>query len=273
MRSADGDKGVVVECNLYVFYTRVQKRYKIPNGEGDGMRWIILKKSKYSIIIVMIMLFSVILLMGLTKKKVGVHVDEYLTYGLANAHDEVLDTWKFVPQYGVRMSAEEVFSDYFYADVFNVGNVWKNQEQDTHPPFYYLLVHVFTLISHHFLAIKTAVLLNIIFHMINISLVWLILKEMLSEKYLGILGSAWYAFLPIALGNVLFIRMYAMLTLFILLVTLLFVRNWDMIKDKHFYGCLLLVSVGGALTHYYFLLYLFFCCLIWGGANYQKACI
>lgn len=221
------------------------------------------KINRYHILLLIIMLAAVVLLLVLTTKKEGMHVDEYLTYGLAN--NEFNGTNKISSlQYGVKLAAADVYDDFFYPDDFSIRNVWLNQAYDVHPPFYYLIFHIFTLITHHFLGLKTGVLLQIIIHVINIGLIWLIMKELLSKEYEALLGTILYAFLPIVLGNVLFIRMYVMLSTCILALTLLFVKGWNQTDRKAFYVKLGLLSVFGALTHYYFLIYLFYCCIVWG---------
>ncbi len=220
------------------------------------------KINKSNVAAVMLILLSALLMIYLTFIKEGMHVDEYLTYGLANYEGD--GTWKFGPEYGVKMSVAEVFDNYFFADDLNIKNVWLNQGYNVHPPLYYLIFHIFILATHHFLALKTGVLLNIIFHMINIGLIWLILKEMLSNEQEALLGTLLYAFMPVILGNVLFIRMYVLLTTFILGLTLLFVKGWNGTYKRKFYISLGLISICGTMTHYYFLIYLFYCCMVWG---------
>lgn len=223
------------------------------------------KIDKYHVLLLLIMLSAVVLLLVLTSKKEGMHVDEYLTYGLANHEFNINGSWKISSiVYGARVAATDVYDEYFYPNHFSISNVWLNQGDNVHPPLFYLLFHIFILVTHHFLGLKTGVLLQIIFHIINIMLVWMIIKEMLSEKYEALLGTILYAFLPIVLGNVLFIRMYVMLSGFILALTLLFVKAWNQTDRKAFYIKLGLLSVLGTLTHYYFLIYLFYCCVVWG---------
>lgn len=221
-----------------------------------------IKINKSYLAVAMIMLISSLLLIYLTYLKEGMHVDEYLTYGLANYEGD--GTYELKPEYGVRLSVTEVFDNYFYADDINIKNLWLNQGNNVHPPLYYLLFHFFTLVTKHFLALKTGVLLNIIFHVINIGLIWLILKEMMPKEYEALLGTVLYSFMPATLGSVLFVRMYVLLTIFVLCLTLLFVKEWDGTNRRKFYLILGLLSVCGTMTHYYFLIYLFFCCMIWG---------
>lgn len=208
-----------------------------------------------------IILLSAVLLLWLLGAKEGMHVDEYLTYGLSNYDRE---GYMPDPELGVRLSPDEFFDDYFYADSLNIKKVWLNQGNNVHPPLYYLLFHIFTLVTGHFLSLKTGALLNIIFHSINICLLWLILRKAARKNYTALIGTILYAFMPIILESVLFTRMYVLLSTFVLGLTLLFVSQWNSENKKAFYVKLGIISVCGALTHYYFLVYLFFCCLIWG---------
>lgn len=224
------------------------------------MKKILKHVGQYQIMILIIMLLSACLLLFLATQKEGMHIDEYLTYKLANAKWDQT----FSPTYGVRLDANEVFESYFYPSGFSLKSVWLNQKADVHPPLYYLFFHIFILLTHHFLGLKTAILLNIVIHMINIVLVWLVLKEMLSEKNMALLGTVLYAFLPSVLGNVLFIRMYVLVSTFILAITLLVAKEWNKSERKSFYLKLGLLSVAGTMTHYYFLIYLFYCCIVWG---------
>lgn len=218
--------------------------------------------NKYHVLILVTVMLSAILLIYLTDLKVGMHIDEYLTYGLAN--NEADSKNKITPEYGVRIAATDVFDVFFYPDGFSIRNVWLNQGNNVHPPLYYLLFHIFILVTHSFLTLKTGILLNIIFHMINIVLVWLIIKEMLHKEYEALFGAVLYAFMPVILGNVLFMRMYMLMSAYLLGLTLLFIRAWNKSDRKIFYIKLGIISVCGTLTHYYFLIYLFFCCLVWG---------
>lgn len=86
------------------------------------------------------------------------------------------------------------------------------------------------------------------------------LKDLIPDKLYYVSGSMLYAFSPIILGNVIFIRMYVMLSTFVLLLTWWNILWWNKAKSTFFYVALGLITVGGVLTHYYFLIYLFFVC-------------
>lgn len=210
-----------------------------------------------------IMLVAIVVLLILSTKKEGMHVDEYYTYGLANhvADGEITP----VPECGIPLTPSDIFDTYFYAETFSLKNVWLNQSVDVHPPLYYLIFHIWGLLTHNFLGLKTGILLNVLLHIVNIGLIFLIFKELLSKESMILVGSGMYAFNPIILGNVLYIRMYALFSTFILLLILLLLREWMKEKTvRHFYFKLGGISILGALTHYYFLIYLFFSCCVWG---------
>ena len=53
----------------------------------------------------------------------------------------------------------------------------------------------------------------------------MIIKRLLDREYLALLGSGLYAMNPVILGNVLFIRMYVLLSTFVLILILLFTKE------------------------------------------------
>lgn len=227
------------------------------------MKKLLKKANKFHVCMAIIMVSIVIILLYLATMKAGMHVDEYYSYGLAN-HEDNGDIY-IMPECGVRLSAAEVFDEYFYADNFSIRNVWVNQSYDVHPPMYYLIFHVFGLLTHNVWGLKTGILLNILFHILSMGMIYLILKKLINKDFVAVLGSAFYGITPIVLGNVLFIRMYVLCSLVILALEYLLINEWQRDeKNKLFYLKLGIVSVFGTLTHYYFLLFLFWSCVVWG---------
>lgn len=231
----------------------MMKIYKVTSG---------IKKYKF---LFMIMLCAAGLLLILADKKSGMHIDEYYSYGLANStYDSNHGSIYIALQNGVKMSPEAAFDKYFFADSFSLKDVWNNQKNDTHPPLYYLVFHIWGLITNNFWGLKTGILLNIIFHLCNIFLVYQIIFKLIKKEEYALLGSLLYAILPISLGNVIFIRMYALSETSVLVLILIFLIYWNSSSvNKSFYVLIGLISVGGILTHYYFLIYLFYICVAW----------
>lgn len=207
---------------------------------------------------------AVIVLFFMMLQKKEFKDDEYYTYALANCDTGIRGNTE---KDGIVQNPTELFEYFFYADTSQLGlkNVWVNQQNDVHPPLYYLIQHMFNLITHNFGGLKSGILLNIFYHIINILLLYEILKKILCRTSLVLVGCGLYALLPAVLQNVIFIRMYTLLSVFVFLLGLLFVRAVQSEKRTvKFYVYLGLVSIGGTLTHYYFLVYLFLSCLTWG---------
>lgn len=227
--------------------------------------------SRYRYLLLIVLCATGVLLM-LANKKAGMHIDEYFSYGLANSTYESNHGSIYIAfQNGVKMDPKSAFDKYLFADSFSLKDVWNNQKNDTHPPLYYLLFHIWGLITNNFWGLKTGILLNILFHICNSVLVYKIINTLLKRESYSLVGSGMYAMLPIILGNVIFIRMYVLAECFVLLLTLIFVTHWENDTfDKTFYLEVGLTSACGILTHYYFLVWLFYACAIWEIRLVQK---
>mgnify|MGYP002511364676 CR=1 FL=1 len=110
---------------------------------------------------------------------------------------------------------------------------------------------------------KSGIILNALFHICNVIFVYMIIERLLHKSLISLLGCGLYALMPVVLGNVIFIRMYALLSTFVLMLTLCMLIGIERGMDSRFYLCICLVSIGGILTHYYFLIYLFYSCLVY----------
>lgn len=197
----------------------------------------------------------------LSVQKQGMHEDEFYTYLLSNYGGYGLGV-----QYpnGIKINAKECFDEYFYAKGLNVKNVWNNQKNDVHPPLYYLLFHISGLMIHHLGSMKSGIILNGIFHSCSILNIYSILRRLIYRTDLSQIGCGLFALMPAVLGNVIFIRMYTLLSLFVLLLALCMIDGMQKGMDTKFWIRLGMVSLGGILTHYYFIIYLFYSCVMYG---------
>lgn len=164
----------------------------------------------------------------------------------------------------IPLNPVECLEKFFYAEKFDIRNVWNNQKSDVHPPLYYLIFHIFGLIIHHYGGVKSGILLNFIFHTCNIVLVYILLKKILCSIDVSLIGCGLYALMPPVLGNVIFIRMYTLFSLFVLLLVLCMVYGMQERQDGKFYFMLCIAGIGGILTHYYFVVFLFYSCFVYG---------
>lgn len=190
------------------------------------------------------------------------HEDEYYTYLLANHEGNGLAVDY---ENGVRLNSAEYVAQFFYADKFSIKNVWNNQKLDVHPPLYYLIFHIFGLLTHYFGGMKSGIILNALFHICSIMVLYSILKRILHRIDMLLLGCGLYAMLPAVLGNVIFIRMYTLMSFFVLLLVLCMLQGMQNCANRRTYIFLGIVSIAGILTHYYFIIYLFYSCAIYGG--------
>ena len=211
------------------------------------------------ITLLFILLVTTFLVLVLGRNKLAMENDEYYSYGLSNYGISICF------KEGIKEDPKEVFQDYFYASGLGLDEIWNNQKNDVHPQLYYLCFKVFELLTNHIWDLQNGILLNTLFHICNIIIMYFILKRLKFNNFITLLGTGFYACLPTVLENVLFVRMYTLAATFILLLSLLFVSGCTEKRVNYkFYIALCIVSVGGTLTHYYFLVYLFYSCFIWG---------
>ena len=86
-------------------------------------------------------MFIMVMMITIINKK-NLHVDEVSSYILSNNVGGISMDFKEGYTY---MPTEQVYLDCVAANEserFNFRNVWKNQTDDVHPPFYYLLLHM-----------------------------------------------------------------------------------------------------------------------------------
>lgn len=195
-------------------------------------------------VVIMIMAFG---------QKVNFHEDEYLSYNLANS------SWWFTPIDGVIYSpAEEPFMDALVSDgEVNIPNVWARQSNDVHPPFYYVLLHGICSLFPETFSMWYAAVINIVFQLLILSVLRAFLRTLIEEEKIVNMISMAYILCPGILSITTFLRMYVCIMFWIILFTHIIFKN----KEKSLitsYVKIGIVTVCGALTHYYFIIYAFF---------------
>lgn len=194
-------------------------------------------------------------------KKINYHVDEYYTYGLANNRGSI----EPVLEDGKIYKNDTVFLDYLAPDEserFDYTIVWENQAKDVHPPLYYIFVHTICSFFPNVFNKWEALSLNLVFLIIVDTLVYFTAMSLMENPWSSFWTMVLNGMTVLCLNMTLFLRMYVLMTVFVLSVTLLFLKYWNHSFDKTFYILLFCLSVGGALTQYYFLIYLFFSVLV-----------
>lgn len=222
------------------------------------------KHDKCRVMLALLILVQMAVMIWYGMQKSDYHVDEYYTFGLANHHGE--KTMEF--QDGVSYQGDQVFMDYLAASPehrVDYGNVWDNQREDVHPPFYYVLIHTICSFLPGVFDKWIGISVNLACVVICDILLYLLARTISGSSRMGLIAAFAGGFSLLAINMVLFIRMYAMLTIFFLALALLFAVYYERERlDAKFCILLWIIAVGGTMTQYYYLMYLFFLCLFFG---------
>lgn len=198
-------------------------------------------------------------------QKKGFHEDEYYTYY------STARTYGLALEDNAWMEHDAYFNEFVVLEDqgFRYGLVKQVQSWDVHPPFYYWVFHTLaslfpeTFSKWYGLAINLAA-----FGLSMFLLWWLSLKVTENNERLSLLVCFFYGFTPAAMSGVVFIRMYALLTVFILLCAILHVNfivsrggregEADRLPFVKFLLPLMIMTYFGFLTQYYYFIFLFF---------------
>ncbi len=218
------------------------------------------KKKEVALIIIFLIIQSIMyVLVGMNKSYI--HIDEAYSYGLSNYNRvEIEDNADFFNNW----HNKEYYEDYLSVQKKEAGNfapVYENQKNDVHPPLYYVFLRIAMEFTIGHFSKWTGITLNIIIYAFITVFMYVILKKLLQNEDNFKIKSMILAFMSsiilASLSNVIYIRMYALLTLEILITILLHIKLLE--SEKINFKLLLgigLAVLTGILTHYYYLLYL-----------------
>lgn len=142
-------------------------------------------------------------------------------------------------------------------NTFNYASVYYNQRGDVHPPFFYLLLHTVCSIFQGYFSKWFGLTINILFMLMTMRVLYKLCSEFCGGKLVAVPVLAMYGFSSGFMTTAMFIRMYAILTFFVVTSCYLHLRLADndfRISRKERWK-LLLVTLLGFLTHYYFVIY------------------
>ena len=186
------------------------------------------------------------------------HLDELYTQGLSNSlykpfinEDDMLE-WK----------TPEFYLDYLTVqkdERFAYGSVFYNQSQDVHPPLYYVFIHTVSSFTPDTFSKWYGIGLNLAIFIGLILLLFIFSKEYSGNGTIALLVCAAFGFSAGSMGNLMFLRMYVMMTFFGLLFAWIHAR----IIRSNRQGIaslvgIFFVAIAGFLTQYLFLIFAFF---------------
>lgn len=232
----------------------------------------IVSKNKYwmlLILLIVIQLFRVIYVFNFEKE--GYHSDELWCYGLANSYYDPFifsngscfdfDNLDYRHNFNEWLDGS-VYRDYIEVgdnDRFAYGSVIYNQSKDQLPPFHYILLHTICSFFPNTFSMWYGLSINLFMLIFTNLFLYLLARKLFKSEYMAILTVGFYGFGIGALQTFMYIRMYATVTFFVVLLTYLHAK---MLLDEQYnlkvWIALFIATALGGLTHYVFLFYAFF---------------
>lgn len=217
------------------------------------------KRKFYIVCFVIIWLVQMAAAFYFCTRKQGFHEDEYYTYY------STARTNGFYVENGQWMDRETYRNEFVVlpGQQFQYGLVKQVQSWDVHPPVYYWVFHTVASMVPGVFSKWIGLSVNLFFHGINIILLthlsYLVSRR---NQTIALLVTMFYGLTPAAISGVVFIRMYEMLTMWVLLCALLHVRavkkREEILSWKGFLFPIAVITYFGFLTQYYYFIFLFF---------------
>lgn len=214
-------------------------------------------RKKEIIILSTIIVIQTIIFIIIGINKSYIHMDEAYSLGLSNYdkteiqhNEDFYNTWH----------EKEYYEDYLVVqddEIWNYEPVYENQKNDVHPPLYYLILRFAMGFSVNHFSKWPGLVINIIIYAFITIFMYLILEKIFKSKEKSIIVAFMSSMTIASVTSMLYIRMYALSTLNVLIITFLHMKLYDSkninIKLLVFIGISALI---GSLTHYYYLFYL-----------------
>lgn len=222
-------------------------------------------KSKYYICFMVLWILQMAAAFWFCTQKQGFHEDEFYTYY------STARTNGFYVEDGKWMERDAYRNEFVVLpeERFQYGLVKQVQSWDVHPPMYYWVFHTAASLVPGVFSKWIGLSVNLLFHGINlILLTYLSYLTAGRDKDLPFFVTFVYGFSPAAMSGVVFIRMYEMLTTFVLLCAVLHVSTVQRLQGSsgqcdtkislRTLLAMAAVTYVGFLTQYYYFIFLFF---------------
>lgn len=190
------------------------------------------------------------------KNRNGFHIDEMCSYQFISGGDEplmfldkdLLNKWH----------DKNFFLNYITVNddaKYNLSKISEKTGQDVHPPLYYWVLQLFVIaIDNGEMNFWGGFILNILLFIVSSALFFFVARFFIKDTFLTYAAFLMWGFSVAAISNSLFIRMYEMLTFFVLATILSGFYFLKTTKVKFWHHLALTLSfVGGLLTHYFYL--------------------
>ncbi len=215
------------------------------------------ENEKWICLMTIIMVLQFVVASYFCMQKQGFHYDEYYSYYSSNV------TYGLVPTDREWKDVSEIRSEFqvFEGERFQYGLVKTMQSFDVHPPLYYMILHTICSLFPHFFSKWFGLGLNLGLFLICYCLMAKISYHIFKgNKYMMAVSCLLFGFQVGVLSGITFIRMYMLLTMWCLAITIWHIPTWEKglkltLKNSL---CLFGLVTLGFLTHYYYAVFLFF---------------
>ncbi len=222
----------------------------------------LLKKGLFLLTILLPMIFFVFLF---AHEKTAYHEDEFFSYALSNSYKRPFlygSSHLKTDNYNVWMDGDE-FKYYLRTNAdtnFQYDSVWYNQSMDVTPPFYYVILHTICSAFPDQFSWWFAFAINLVVFVIAQIFVYRLTFRLSHSKLTAYIICLLWPFTVGATETFLYLRFYAMMTMFGVILTDLSVSMLDTARTpkRREYLFLALTALLGALTQHLFLIYAFF---------------
>lgn len=218
-------------------------------------------------LLILICILQLCLCLLWTGKKTYLAPDELFSYVSAN-NPEYIGT---VPEQ--TWLDEEWYVDYVSAQPehrFEYAIPYHNQDQDVHPPLFYLFLHTASSLIPDQFSYFTGTAFNILFFMICTVVLYFLGREIFESRSCGLLIAFLFGISFAGLNTVVFVRMYMLMTLLVLLHAWVYIKYMEQEKiPAKGYVFLGITLTAGVLTQYYFVIIAFFFAL-WYGIRFLR---
>lgn len=197
-------------------------------------------------------------------RRTSYHEDEVFSYGLSNSYKYpfLYGSASYVPDnYDVWLTGD-TFKNYIRTNEetrFRYDSVWSNQAEDLTPPLYYAILHTISSVDTGGFSWWYAFAINLVCFLITQVFLYLLSAKLSRSEFTALLVCAFWGFTLIVQSNFLFMRMYAMATMFTVIYAYMSLRLvcGDSLTVR---GAVLtgLVVFLGAMTQHFFLVSAFF---------------
>lgn len=224
------------------------------------------KKTIYVLLTIIIIAGIFRFCYGFFMQKKGTHSDEEWSFGLANSYYE---PYIYSSDDGVSLKnsnkwiSGNTLKEYLTVqpgEQFSIDSVFYNMSCDTHPPLYFIILHILSSFFINKYIPALGLIINLVCYIFLSIYLYRLLCLISKSNLLGIFGVFFNTFTIGTLSMAIYIRMYMMLAMFALIFAYynaVLYYSTNSRKNYSTYIKLSITSLLGSLTHHFFLPYAF----------------